>query len=159
MANIKCTIIILGLFFLFTGCNNAQNKINSNDLLYGKWKYVKHFGWRATKFGNKEIQSIINDTLIIEHDKIYFVKSKFIEPCNYSNILLKKFFDRDDKEPNVMEDRALAMKYTKEQLSTLNRVEINCSTYNCLNTLYLKQDTLILNYCGGITIFLLKVKH
>ena len=73
--------------------------------------------------------------------------------------MFKNFFDRDDKEPNVMEDRALAMKYTKEQLSSFKRIEVNCGPYNCLNTLYFKQDTLILNYCGGITFFMLKVKH
>jgi hypothetical protein len=112
MVNIKC-IIIWDLLFLLTGCNNAQNKTNPNDSLYGKWTYVKHFGWRATEYGNKEVQSIKNDTLIIAQNKIYFINSKFVEPCNYSKILFKNFFDRDDKEPNVMEDRALVEKTVK----------------------------------------------
>lgn len=156
MGNIRC-ITMLGLL-LFFSCK-AQNKTYPNDFVYGKWRYVKHFDWRATKFGNKEVQSIKIDTLIIEKNRIYFANSKLIEPCIYSKIWFKNFFDRDDKEPNVLEDRALAMKFTKEQLSKFKRIETNCDPYNCLNILYLKQDTLILNYCGGITFFMLKVSH
>lgn len=158
MVNIKCFIIV-GLLFIFSACGIAQNKSDSNDFLFGKWKYVKHFNWRATKYGDKEVQSIKLDTLIIEKNKIYFVNSKFVEPCAFSKIWFKNFFDREDKEPNVVEDRALAMKYTKKELNTFKRIETNCDPHNCLSILYLKQDTLILNYCGGITFFMLKVSH
>jgi hypothetical protein len=82
-----------------------------------------------------------------------------IKPCTFSKINIRNFFDRDDKEPNVIEDRALALKYTKEQLSSFKRIETNCGQDNCLIILYFKQDTLILNYCGGITIFMTKVSR
>ena len=156
MANIR--LIIGCLVFLSVGCANSQNKSDSKNFLIGKWKFVKYFDWQATEFGNKEIQSIKKDTLIIEPNKIYFLRSKFIEPSNYSKILFVNFFDGRDKKPNVMEDRALAIKYSKEQLGTFKRIEVNGDPYNCLNTLYLHQDTLILNYCGGITLFMLKLK-
>ena len=158
MVNIRCFIIVM-LLFLFSACGNAQKKSDSNDFIFGKWKYVKHFNWRATRYGDKEIQSIKIDTLIIETNKIYFAHSKFVEPCTFSNIWYKSFFDRDDKEPNVVENRALAMKYTKKELNTFKRIETNCDPYNCLGILYLKQDTLILNYCGGGTFLMLKVSH
>jgi uncharacterized protein YecT (DUF1311 family) len=155
MGNIK-KIIIIGALVLFSCYSNAQNKSNPNEFVYGKWKYFKHFDWRATKYDINDIKSIKSDTLIIEKNKIFFENTKLIEPCIYSKIMFKSFFDRDDKEPNFVEDRALALKYTKEQLSTFQRIETDCQ-YNCLNILYLKQDTLILNYCGGITFFFTKL--
>ena len=155
MVNIKYIELTLLLFFF--SCANAQNNSNSNEYIYGKWKYVKHLNWRASRYGNKEIESIKHDTLIINEKRIYLKKSKFIETCSYSNIKFSYFFDREDKEPNVIEDRALAIKYTKEQLSLFRKIETNCGQDICLSVLYLKQDTLILNYCGGITVFLIKI--
>lgn len=153
MENIK-NIITLGILILFTYYSAAQNK--SDEFLYGDWKCVKHFNWRATKFGISDIKNIKSDTLVIEKDKIFFKYIQLIEPCIYSKIAIKNFFDRDNKDPNFVEDRALALKYTKEQLSTFKRIEFDCQ-YNCLSILYLKQDTLILNYCGGITLFFTKL--
>lgn len=151
-------IVFVSALLFFNKVALSQNQINLNDII-GKWRYAKHFDWRASKFGNKEIQSLRTDTLVISKNKIYFRNLKMIKPCTFSKINIRNFFDRDDKEPNVIEDRALALKYTKEQLSAFKRIETNCEQDNCLGVLYFKQDTLILNYCEGITIFMTKVSR
>lgn len=154
MGYIKYSIVLIVVLLLDSCKINAQDESKPTDYIYGEWKYVKHFSWRATKFRSDEIDSIKSSTLYVEKNRIYYENINFIEPCFYSKIEFKKFFNKNG-EPRYPEDLRLLVKYTKDQLSVINRIELDCE-YNCLGFLYLKQDTLI-NYCGGLTFFMIKI--
>ena len=119
---------------------------------------MKHFWWKESEFGMKEVDCIKLSTLHIERNKIYFENLKFIDTCSYSKIEFKKFFESADKESDYSEDyQFMFINYTKDELSAVKRIELNCKHEgNCLGSLYLKQDTLILNFCGGLTFFMTK---
>jgi len=144
--------VIFGIGSILSQNNTAKN-------ILGSWKYVKHESWRVTKYSNKDINSVRKSVLNIDKNKVYFVgpASLLIEPCAYNKMSFKKFFDRDEPEPDASEDRMLAVLYSKKELEKFVRIELHVD-YNCLETMYLKRDTLILNYCGGVTFFLTRFK-
>ena len=148
-------LLVFLSFFILRVQAQEPNKANFN--IFGDWKYVKHYAWNATEYGDKEIDAIKTSILHIDAHNLGFIGSanKLIEPCRYSIMAKRQFFDRQEKEPNFVEDRALAIIYKKDQLSNIYRIELNCKD-NCMSIIYLKQDTLILNYCGGYTFLLIK---
>ena len=152
----RIALVIICIIMVISG---VQSQNNTSTNIFGSWKYVKHESWRVTKYSNKDINSVRKSVLNIDKNKVYFVgpASLLIEPCAYNKMSFKKFFDRDEPEPDVSEDRMLAVLYTKKELEKFVRIELHVD-YNCLETMYLKRDTLILNYCGGVTFFLTKIK-
>ncbi len=163
--------IVLGGLLLFSSCKNqAQNANNPSDYIYGKWKYEKHLWSGLGKYTIVQVDSIKKSTLRIEKDKIYFDNIKFIDTCKFSSSTIKfsKLLDKGNYEYDWFEDGTklllrtkdtgpLPTLYTKEQLSKINLIDFGCG-YD-LSILYLKQDTLILNYLAGVTIFLTKMSN
>ena len=150
----RLAIVSILVLLSLCSCLAQSNKGDANKII-GKWKYAKHFNWRVTSYSEKQLTLFKSSILHIEGSKLYFDRLRFIDTCRYSNVRYSGFFDRKEKEPNVIEDRAMAVKYTKEQLSTIKKIDFDCD--NCLGTLYLKNDTLILNYCGGYTFFMTRI--
>jgi len=151
--------IALVTICVILGISSIQSQNNTTAIILGSWKYVKHESWRVTKYSNKDINSVRKSVLNIDKNKVYFVgpASMLIKPCTYNKMSFKKFFDRDEPEPDASEDRMLAVLYSKKELEKFIRIELHVD-YNCLETMYLKKDTLILNYCGGVTFFLTRIK-
>jgi len=151
--------IALVTICVILGVGGIRSQNNTTTNILGSWKYVKHESWRVTQYSNKDINCVKKSVLIIDRNKVYFVgpASLLIEPCTYNKMSFKKFFDRDEPEPDVSEDRMLAVLYSKKELEKFVRIELHVD-YNCLETMYLKKDTLILNYCGGVTFFLTRIK-
>jgi uncharacterized protein YecT (DUF1311 family) len=150
--------LLVIFLFLFSGIlGRSQDNSALLSEISGTWKYVKHFAWNASKYNNEDIKMIMLSDLLIGKQKIFFKgpASELIEECSYKMMAFKGFFDREEKDPSAFEDRSMAIKYTKDELSRIKRIELDCP-YNCLSVIYLKQDTLILNYCGGITFYFLK---
>jgi hypothetical protein len=147
------TLSLTLLLALFTLTNNLSGQ---NPNIFGKWVYDKYFATIST-YGEYELGLIKSSVLHIEKSKIYFEypANFIIDTCHYTKVTILDFFDREIKEPNFSEDRSLAVIYNKIELDKIKRFDFNCED-NCLNTIYLKQDTLILNYCGGLTIFMKK---
>jgi hypothetical protein len=159
MVYIKCIVkrtLYLFLLICFFQSRAQQPNTFAANYIYGKWKYINHYWWSASKFGNKEMDSIKISTLTIKKNKTYFDRIKFVDTCSFNKVQIKNFFPGKNNESDFSEDyQFMLLKYSTEQLNSVKRIELNCQ-YNCLGYLYLKQDTLILNFCGGSTIYLLK---
>ena len=146
------------LFFFFINCYSQEKQKIPNDYIYGSWKFVKYWDWKAVSYDEKQLDSIKSSVLHIGKNKIYFEGLTFIDTCFYTEIQFKSFFDLQYTEPNVFTDRALAIEYSKDELSTIKRIETDCKSGTCyLGILYLKQDTLITNYCGNFTFLWTKI--
>lgn len=161
-------ILLSGLLLFPSSKNQAQNISNSTEYIYGQWKYEKHLWSGLGRYTLAQVNSIKKSILHIERDKIFFDKIKFIDTCNFSSskITTSNLFDRKNEEYTWFEEgdkRLLPIKYTgllpsvytKEQLSKINLIDLGCVSE--LSILYLKQDTLILNYVAGVIFFLTKV--
>ena len=149
-------IIIIGLLLgLFFQCQ-SQNRAFETKNIIGEWEYESHISRNVGRYGPEEVKSLKYSVLCIMKDKIYFKDILFIDTCFYSELHRRAFFDRKEKMPSYIIDGPLAVKYSREQLNEIEVIDLNCK-YNCLGSLYFKHDTLILNSCGGITLFLTKI--
>ncbi len=161
--------IILAGLLLFSSCKNqAQNVNNPSEYIYGQWKCEKYLWSELGRYTLVQVDSIKKSILHIEKDKIYFDKIKFIDTCKFSSstIQTSKLFDKKNEEYYWFEEgdkRLLPLKhtgvlpsmYTKEQLSKIDLIDLGCVSE--LSILYLKQDTLILNYIAGVIFYMTKV--
>ena len=156
--NIKKISVLTFILLLTTMVSSCQEGPELPAYIKGDWKYVRHLTWSATEYGPKQVNTVKASVLHVENNRIYFTgpASKLIESCTFSKSQVGTFFDREEKDPEVFEDRSMAIAYTKEQLATFRRIELNCAEDNCLGTVYYRQDTLVLNYCGGITFYFRK---
>jgi hypothetical protein len=163
-------IIIIGLIILSSNKNQAQGINNSSDYIYGKWKVEKELSKQYTKFGTNDVGKIKESILHIEKNKIYFENINFVDTCFFtkSKIRVSELFDKKNDEYYWFEEGdklLLPLKYTgplptiytKKQLKEIYLIDLGCG-YD-LSILYLKQDTLILNYLGGVTFFLTKLSN
>lgn len=154
----KRSFFFLALSFYLNCCAQKSNQKSdiSSDSIYGQWTYVKHGWWQASKFGKEEVENIKLSILNVEKNRVYFANLKFIDTCKYSQIEYRNFFEEGKEKSSYSEDyQYMMLKYPKAELSKIQRVKLNCE-YNCLGELYLKQDTLILNFCGGVTFYMIK---
>ena len=156
---IKRIIGIMVLLCFFMNCYSQRKQNFPDKYIYGNWKFVKYWGWTVVDYSKEQLNKIKASILHVEKNKVFFEGLSFIpDTCHYDRIEFKSFFDRDMEEPNVFEDRDMAIHYTKKTLSTIRRIELNCQPLKCdFSILYLKQDTLITNYCGGYTLFWMKI--
>ena len=129
--------------------------MDNTQLIFGKWKYESHIYRKVGRYGSKEVDSFKSSLLYFCKEKVYFANVTFIDTCFYSEMHLKAFFDREDKESSYFMDGPLAIKYSEEQLSKFIRIELNCAP-NGFGTFYLNADTLILDSNGGVTFFFTK---
>ncbi len=158
--SLKKIILLSILVTLFSFSRDLQINPSNNLNILGKWKYVKNIGF-VSNWNDYEIGLIKSSILHIEKDKLYFDSpaNGITDTCFYKNISTPDFFDRYEKEPNIGDDRALALKYNKKELASIRRYEFECRDKNsCLGTVYLKDDSLILNSCGGLTIYMKKLQ-
>jgi len=142
---------------LFNSATYGQDPV---DFIIGKWKYVKDLSFISC-YSEYNLEDIRNSILHIEKDKVFFdspAGTSLFDPCNYQKISIESFSERDDPESNIYEARDLLIQYTKEEIMKLIIIKFNCKN-NCLGSMYLKQDTLILNSCGGVTLFFIKYKQ
>ncbi len=153
-------VVLLAISFCGLSCQSQKNLgTGTPQNIYGKWRYVKHYWWKSSKYGIEEVQAIKSSCLTIEKDRIFFDSLIFADTCRYSEIKFRKFFNNAENKSEYSEDyQFMLIKYKIKELNLIQRIEFNCQ-YNCLGNLYLKQDTLILNFCGGITFYFLKEKN
>jgi hypothetical protein len=164
-------ILIVGLLMLCSCKNQAQPYQLSKEpynIVYGQWKHVYHEWHQYGKLNTVQVDSLKHVLFKIGKDKAYFENISFIDTCSFStsDIKISKLFDKANKwEYSWYEDGEqfllrpkdvgpLIYRYTKEELSEINKIELGCE-YG-VGILYLKQDTLILNYIGGVTLFMTK---
>lgn len=168
-------IIIIACVIFFASCKNqakntAQGSNNPIDQIYGQWKLEKDLWKQYTKYTKVQIDSLKNTVLQISKDKIYFENISFIDVGTFSssNIKISKLFDKENWEYSWFKDGdrfllvpklvgPLIYRYSKEELSKIIKIDLGCDGEPNLNTLYLKQDTLILTHIGGITLIMTKV--
>lgn len=167
-------ILIIGLLMLCSCKNQAQPSHQTTkeplSQIYGQWKLEQDLWKQYTKYTQKQIDSLKTTVLKISKTQIYFENISFISSCSYSSSKVKvtKLFDKsntweyswyEDGERFLLRPKdvgPLIYRYTKEELSKMNKIELGCNDEPNLNTLYLKQDTLILNYVGGVTLLMTK---
>lgn len=166
------SLLFIVLLMLSSCKNQAQvlikNSDNSINQIYGQWELKEDLWKQYTKYTKKQIDSLRTTVLKISKDKIYFENISFLDSCSFSSsdIKLTKLFDKENYEYSWYEGGEkfllrpkdvgpLIYRYSKEELSKIDKVELGCE-YG-LSILYLKEDTLILNYVGGVTLFMTKV--
>lgn len=165
--------LILVVILVFTSCKNQAQKTVKKlnepvDIIYGEWKYVKHSWWKTGRYTKEQIEELNKTILKVEGDKIYFENVDFIDSCRFSkeNIKTTKLLDKSNEEYYWFEEgetRLLPTQYTgpivneydKKQLSQIDKIDLGCESG--LGIIYLDGDTMILNYLGGVTVFLSKV--
>lgn len=167
-------ILIVGLLILCSCKNQAQPTQSTKELhnqIYGQWKYVHHEWHQYSKLTKEQVDSLTHALLIVSKDKAYFENIGFIDSCLFSNsdIKISKLFDKtntweyswyEDGERFLLRPKdvgPLIFRYTKKELSQLDKIELGCE-YG-ISIMYLKQDTLILNYLGGIVLFMTKLPY
>jgi hypothetical protein len=148
---IKTVCYILFAFVFFICC--TQNRSIPEKDIYGSWKCINGFPWKASKYDQEEIDKIKSSILVIENGKFYFDKISFIETCTFEKIKISKY----DTLYNVPNLRLL---YTSKELSVFSAIDLldkngEISCYNDCAQLFYKQDTLI-NICGGYTLIFVK---
>lgn len=167
-------ILMIGLLMLCSCKNQAQPLIQTVkdplSQIYGRWKFEEDLWKQYTKYTQEQIDSLKETVLKISETQIYFENISFINSCSYSRSKVKvtRLFDKsniweyswyEDGERFLLRPKdvgPLIYRYTKEELSKMSKIELGCDNEPNLNTLYLKQDTLILNYMGGVTLFMTK---
>ncbi len=160
-------ILFVGLFLLSFCTNQAQDTVSLTDQIYGQWKYENHLWWEYGKYTQNEVDSFKCSILQISRDKIYFEDVIFVDSCSFSEASIKtsKLLDRTNEEYHWFEEGSvqllptrytgpLVLQYSKKELKKIDKIDLGCG-YD-LSILYLKSDTLILNYLGGITLFMTK---
>ena len=167
------SLLFIVLLMLSSCKNQAQVLIkdsdNSINQIYGQWKLEEDLWKQYTKYTKKQIDSLRTTVLKISRDKIYFENISFLDSCSFSssNIKMTKLFDKknsweyswyEDGDKFLLRPKdvgPLIYRYSKKELSTIDKIELGCE-YG-LGILYLKEDTLILNYVGGVTLFMTKI--
>lgn len=159
-------MIIFLMIFSFN-ITKAQHQKENINYVYGNWQFSKVLYRDLTKLTSKQVEQLKKSILHVEKQKIYFDKIKFIDTCKYlqSKIKVSNIFDKRNDEYYWYENgnnRLLPLKYTgplpkyytKQELSKIISIDLGCD-YG-LSNVYLKQDTLIFNNLGGITLFMVK---
>jgi hypothetical protein len=152
--------IINKVIFILTSviclsCKAQQTDVIDISKLYGQWTPVKFGWWKQSKYTEEHVNQIIHSTLFIDRNKVYFDSLKFIDTCRYTKNQVFNFFNETGTESDYAEDyQYLFLKYQKSELNTIIRIELDCKS--CIGDLYIKGDTLILNFCGGVTFYFTK---
>lgn len=165
-------ILIIGLLMLYSCKNQAQPDQftkKSFSQIYGQWKYVDYDWHQYGKLTREQVNSLKHSLLKIDRDKAYFENIGFVDTCSFSSssVRINKLFAKSntweyswykDGEQFLLRPKdvgPLIYRYTKEELGKMDKIELGCE-YG-VSILYMNQDTLILNYLGGITLFMTKV--
>lgn len=172
MGYTKCIISGIVLCITFTACKSksltlkkvqeqeqVENKnTNNRNTLIGQWVCKESALYRNTKFSKLEINEVINSKIIFTEKSVYFEDFSNIDTCYYSDIHYSKYFDgRSPKESSYIMDGPLAVKYYDKELKKIEKLNlIGPEDYSCLRELYLNRDTLIINHCGGVTLYYVK---
>jgi hypothetical protein len=149
-------IIFVIILFTFINCYSQNELKNPNDIIYGRWKCVKHDYGGYNSFTFEQAEAIRTSILNIEKNKIYYTNINFVGKCDYSKFKVTPY------DTTLYLGLIIEFRYTKRELSKImvyDPVDKN-GDFACFNDcaiFYLKQDTLI-NICGGYTFFLIKEK-
>ena len=162
---INVALFLLCLFFSFNVCADESKKFDINNI-YGDWVYEKNTFWPLGKFGPDEINQIKAAILHVEKNQMYFSGIKephfeekyFIGKCSFSDIKYKDFFDQRHKTEDFYEDGGIALHLSSKELAPMKKVTLNCND-TCLGLIFMSDKNLILNYCGGATIYFKKIKN
>lgn len=148
----------ISLFFivcLFTSCSTSNDSIKESRI-YGNWVYVKHYGWRATKYTSDQLDILKKAELRITKNSIKYEGVGFINECDDIQWQISVY------DTSITESQQMELYYTKEELSQVylfNPVSSSTGQWEgCFSDcaiFYLKQDTLI-NICGGFPIYLIR---
>lgn len=154
MSIINKTLFVLA-FVMCLSCQAQQPNTLSANSLHGRWTPVKFGWWNQSKYTEAQVQQIVHSTLTIESNKVYFDGLRFIDTCKYTHAKFLDFFNETGVESDYSEDyQYFFLKYMKSELSTIKRIELDCKS--CVGDLYLKGDTLLMNFCGGVTFYFTK---
>lgn len=148
-------VVFILTFVICLSCQAQQPNSISLTNMHGRWTPVKFGWWQQSKYTEGQVQQIAHSTLCIESNKVYFDSLRFIDTCKYTDAQFLDFFNETGAESDYAEDyQYLFLKYMKSELGTIKRVELDCKS--CVGDLYLKGDTLLLNFCGGVTFYFTK---
>jgi hypothetical protein len=158
-------LMTIGTLFVFSfSCQGeALYTINPADFIYGKWQYERLALWKLGSYTKEQVEQIKASTLHIEKDRIYFKGIDFVELRTFTKEEIKltklKEFNEDDVRISYSSSGPLRFEYTLREFKELYRIELG-PPY-ALALLYLDQDqeTLIVNYCGGVCFFMKKLPH
>jgi len=146
-------------FFPFQG--SALYTINPGDFIYGKWQYKSHVWWKFTKYTDEQVAQIQSSTLHVEKDRIYFEGVDFVKPRTFTSeeVRIKQLssFDEKDLDLEYRFSGPLRYEYTPREFQELYQIELG-APYE-LAALYLDQETLMVNHCGGVSFCLKKLPH
>ncbi len=162
--------ILSGILLLMV-CQSAFSQVvEQSQQVFGNWTSVKSMTKDFTKYNIEQIKILEKSILHVENEKIYFEGLSFIDTCYFSKFKIKYsyLFDKSNPEYHWYEGgvRLLQRKkdtgplpsiYSRAQLSKFISVDLGCG-YD-LSILFLNKDTLILNYLGGVTLFLVKIPN
>ncbi len=159
---------LIASILLLVGYHIQAQNDNLPNQIFGKWITLKSLSRDYTKYNIEDIKKVEKSILCIERNRIYFDGVNFIDTCyfNSKRITYSKLFDKKNEEYHWFEDgtKLLMRKkdtgplpsiYTKEQLSKFIFINLGCGHDQSI--IYLNADTLILNYIGGVTFFLVKI--
>ena len=156
-------LLIIGTLFVFSfSCQGeALYTINPADFIYGKWQYERLAWWKFTKYTDEQVAQIKASTLHIEKDRIYFEGIDFVEPCTFTKEEIKlthmAALHEEDLKLRRSSSGPLRHEYTLREFQELYEIELGLPYELAL--LYLAQETLIVNYCGGVCFFMKKLPH
>jgi len=147
-------IIPVVVLFIFVSCYFQTETKNRSDLIYGKWKCVKHDYGGFNSFTFEQAEAIRKSILNIEKNKIFYMNNSTVGVCEYSKFIISNW------DTTLYTGLIIEFRYTKKELSKIqvfNPVDEkgNFACYNDCAKFFLKQDTLI-NVCGGYTFYLIK---
>ena len=155
-------LVVGALCIFFFPCQgSALYTINPGDFIYGKWQYKSHVWWKFTKYTDEQVAQIQSSTLHIEKDRIYFGGLDFIEPRTFTSeeVKIKKLstFDEEDLYLTYSSSGPLRYEYTQREFQELCKIELG-PPYE-LAVLYLDQEEIIINYCGGVSFRMKKLPN
>jgi hypothetical protein len=155
----------------FCGEYHEDTKKYLDFLVNSQWKYEKHLRWdqKCQKYSLDEVILMKDAILKIDSNQIYFEGIMDIDSCFFSrkSLDVSNLFDKSNDEyywyeegdclkMTIKETGPLPNLYNKSELSKIKLLKFGSCF--CFRNLYLKEDTLILNF-EGLTWFMTKKEN
>jgi hypothetical protein len=162
MINRNKLLVVGALCIFFFPCQGGTlYTINPGEFIYGKWQYESHVWCKFTKYTDEQVAQIQASTLHIEKDRIYFEGLDFIKPRTFTSeaVKINKLSEFDEKTLDVTYSSSgpLRYEYSQREFQELYQIELG-PPYE-LAVLYLDQEVIIVNYCGGVSFRMKKLPH